>query len=82
MEQSKELTNVIAGWFQAAARGDATYADRYVSKSPRTLLVGTDPEEWIRGKEAGKFLSQEAQAMGGQIKVSVDEVAAYKEGSV
>ena len=46
------------------------------------LLVGTDPKEWIRGKAAAKFLMDEAKAMGGQIKVNVGEVEAYKEGTV
>lgn len=52
MEKSKLLANIIAGWFTAAAKGDATYADKYLSKRPSMLLVGTDPKEWIRGKAA------------------------------
>jgi len=46
------------------------------------LLVGTDPEEWIRGKAAAKFLMNEARASGGKVKVSVGKVEAYMEGSV
>ncbi|MBM3947792.1 MAG: nuclear transport factor 2 family protein [SAR202 cluster bacterium] len=62
--------------------GDATYADKHLSKRSTMLLVGTDPEEWIRGKAAAKFLMNEARASGGKVKVSVGKVEAYMEGSV
>ena len=82
MEKSTELANLIAGWFTAAAKGDASYANKHLSKRATMLLVGTDPKEWIRGKAAAKFLMDEATAVGGKIKVSVGKVEAYKEGSV
>ena len=82
MKKSKELANIIGGWFTAAAKGDASYADKHLSKRPTMLLVGTDPKEWIRGKAASKFLMDEAKAMGGKIKVKADEVEAYIEGTV
>ena len=82
MQKSKELADIIAGWFKAAARGDASYADKHLSKRSTMLLVGTDPKEWIRGKAAAQFLMDEAKASGGKVKVSVGNVEAYKEGTV
>lgn len=82
MEKSKEIADIIAGWFKAAEKGDGAYALTHVSRAPSTLLVGTDPKEWFRGKTAAQFLSNEAKSMGGQIKVKVGKVEAYKEGSV
>lgn len=82
MEKSRALASIIAGWFTAAAKGDAAYADKHLSKRSAMLLVGTDPKEWVRGKAAAKFLTNEAKAMGGQIKVRVGKVEAYQEGTV
>lgn len=82
MQKSEPLADIIAGWFKAASRGDAAYADEHLSKRSTMLLVGTDPKEWIRGKDAARFLMNEARAMGGNIKVSVGKVEAYREGSV
>jgi ketosteroid isomerase-like protein len=82
MKASKEIAGIIAGWFKAAEKGDGAYALTNVSHSPSTLLVGTDPKEWYRGRAAGQFLSNEAMSMGGKIKVKVGKVEAYEEGTV
>ena len=82
LEKSKEIANIIAGWFNAAVQGDGTYAGKHLSQRPTMLLVGTDPKEWLRGKAATEFLSNEARESGGRVKVNVGQVEAYKEGSV
>jgi hypothetical protein len=82
MEKSKQVANLIEGWFDAVAKGDAAYPNKHLSKRPGMLLVGTDPKEWIRGGAAAKFLTEEAKALGGQVKVKVGKVEGYKEGSV
>ncbi len=48
MEPSQELRDVVTGWFKAVAAGDASWADRHVSRRGDVLLVGTDPN----GKKA------------------------------
>jgi hypothetical protein len=45
-------------------------------------LVGTDPEEWLAGEQVATFLKQEAAALGGRITISVNDVEAYREGTV
>lgn len=82
MEKSKELANIISGWFNAAVQGDGKYAGKHLSQRNTMLLVGTDPDEWLRGKAATAFLSNEATESGGHVKVNIGEVEAYKEGTV
>ncbi len=82
MEKSKAVANIIAGWFQAAAKGESSYPGKHMSKRAAALLVGTDPKEWFRGKKAVEFLTAEAEAMGGHLKVSVGKVEGWKEGTV
>jgi hypothetical protein len=81
MEQSPELQEIIAGWFESAARGDGSWVDRHVSRDPAALLVGTDPNEWLQGERVGEFLKGEAEAMGGTVKISPGEPVAFSEGN-
>jgi hypothetical protein len=82
MEPSQELRDLIAGWFQAVERGDASWADRYVSRQSGARIVGTDPNEWMDGEQGAAFLSEEARALGGQVKVEMSDLEAFREGSV
>jgi ketosteroid isomerase-like protein len=82
MDPSRELKEIIAGWFKAIEKGDASWVDRYMSTDPAVRLIGTDPGEWIAGKEAAEFLKNEAKAMAGAVKVMVGDLEAYQEGTV
>ena len=82
MELSPELQEVIVDWFKAAAAGDASWRDRHVSRHPNLRIVGTDPEEWLEGERAYRFLKDEAESIGGKVQVQVPEVEAFSEGSV
>ena len=82
MQPSTELREVIAGWFKAAESGDAAWRDRHVSSNSNLRIVGTDPDEWLKGEPAYAFLKNEAATVGGRVKVKVLEVEAYEEGSV
>lgn len=82
MEASAELREIIAGWFAAAVRGDASWRDRHVSRNANLRIVGTDPSEWLLGEPAYRFLKEEAETVGGKFEVSVSEVEAFSEGSV
>ena len=64
MEQSPELEQIIAGWFESVSRGDASWADRHISRDPTVRLVGTGPEEWLQGERVAEFLKEEVEAMG------------------
>jgi hypothetical protein len=82
MERAPELEEIIAGWFEAAAAVDGSWADRHVSRDPDALLVGTDPNEWFQGARVGEFLKGEAEAMSGSVEISPGEPVAYREGDV
>ena len=82
MQPSAELRDVITGWFKAAESGDAAWRDRHVSNHPSLRIVGTDPDEWLKGEPAYAFLKNEAATVGGRVKVKILEVEAYEEGSV
>ena len=82
MQPSAELRDVITGWFKAAESGDAAWRDRHVSSHPSLRIVGTDPDEWLKGEPAYAFLKNEAVTVGGRVRVKVLEVEAYEEGSV
>ncbi len=82
MEASAELREIIAGWFAAAVRGDAGWRDRHVSRNPYLRIVGTDPEEWLQGEPAYRFLKNEAETVGGKFAIRVGDVEAFSEGSV
>jgi ketosteroid isomerase-like protein len=82
MQFSNELRDIIAGWFKAAESGDAAWRDHHVSRHPDLRIVGTDPEEWLKGAPAYAFLKNEAETVGGRVKVSIREIEAYEEGSV
>ena len=82
MEPSSELRRIIEGWFEAASKGDVKWRDQHVSRNSRIRIVGTEPSEWLVGQQAYEFLKNEAEAVGGKIKISVDEAEAYAEGNV
>jgi hypothetical protein len=82
MERAPELEAIIAGWFEAASKGDGSWVDRHVSREPDALLVGTDPNEWIQGERVGEFLKGEAEAMAGTVDISPGEPVAFREGDV
>ncbi|MGQ0798309.1 MAG: nuclear transport factor 2 family protein [Methanobacteriota archaeon] len=82
MEPSAELREIIVGWFTAAAAGDVSWRDRHVSHAPELRIVGTDPNEWLKGEPAYAFLKTEAETIGGRIKLRVLEAEAYVEGNV
>ncbi len=82
MEPSAELREIIVNWFKGAEAGDASWRDRHVSKHANLRIVGTDPEEWLDGDRAYRFLKDEAENIGGKVRVQVPEVEAFVEGSV
>ncbi|MBI5289825.1 MAG: nuclear transport factor 2 family protein [Chloroflexi bacterium] len=82
MEASPELAEIIVNWFKAAETGDASWRDRHVSRHAKLRIVGTDPEEWLQGEPAYRFLKDEAENVGGKVQVQVAEVEAYRDGDV
>ena len=82
MEPCADLQEIIVNWFHAAAAGDASWRDRHVSRHPNLRIVGTDPDEWLEGELAYRFLKDEAESIEGKVQVQVPDVEAFSEGSV
>ena len=82
MEKSREIQEIIASWFKAAAAGDVTWRDRHVSSLPDLRIIGTDPDEWLKGEPAFAFLRNEAATIGGKATVVLREVEGFSEGNV
>ena len=74
MERSDELEQLVAAWFEAASRGDASLVDAHVSPSDGTRLIGSDPSELFQGGSAvAAFLRDEAETAGGNVAFSLND---------
>jgi ketosteroid isomerase-like protein len=83
MERSPEIEKLVADWFAAASRADATVVDRYVTADPAVLVVGSDPHEWIKGGDlVAEFLRGELDSTGGAVTYTPSETEGYSEGDV
>ena len=82
MHESTELCNIITGWFKAVETGDITWCDRHISASPDLRVVGTDPEEWLKGALAEAFMRREAVHVVGKLTARVRDIEAYVEGDI
>src|SRR5215471_2556349 len=81
MEKSEEIRRVIERWTRAIADGDAECLER-LSTHEGTLIVGTDPSEWWRGRETRAVWSRQIEELRGVFSVRADEIDAWEEGSV
>lgn len=83
MQRSRQLEDFVSRWFDAASRGDASLADAHVSSEPGTCLIGSDPDEWMRGGEAvARFLHDEVTNAGGHVRFTTEGTMAFEEGTV
>ena len=83
MHRSPEIEALVARWFDAATRGDASRVDALVSPDPGTCLIGSEPEEWLRGGPAvADLLKGEVAGAGGKASFSPEDTEAYEAGTV
>jgi adenylate cyclase len=84
MEHSDELKDLTLRFYEAAASGDLSFLERYVSRQEGAVFVGTDPNEWWEGFEALRdALRAQSEAMGGGgLRIVAGQLQAYREGSV
>ena len=82
MERSPELEALVAAWFEAASRGDASLVDRHVSGHEGNRLIGSDPNEWLGGPAVAEFLKGEAERSAGNATFSPADVEAFEEDAV
>jgi len=82
VERSPELEALVAAWFEGASRGDPSVVDHHVSRDPMCRLIGSDPDEWLRGGAVAEFLRGEAERSGGNAMFTPSETEAFAEGTV
>lgn len=83
MIESDDLKQLVAAWFGAVSRGDASLIDRHVPLDSRVRLVGSDPGEWIAGGAAvAEFLRGEVEGSGGNATFSPADIEAFEEDGV
>lgn len=82
MEPSIDIQDLIRGWFAAAAAGDAAWRDRHLSRHPNLKLVGMEPDDWLEGYAAYRYLKEEAVRLGGDVAIELEEVTGFEEGTV
>ena len=82
MEPSEEIRRIIDRWTRAIAEGDAESALGRLSDHSGTLVVGTDPAEWWRGRDIRAVWGRQIEELTGAFSVRADEIEAWEEGSV
>jgi ketosteroid isomerase-like protein len=83
MVRSAEIEALVHAWFAAASAGDPTLVETRVSRTPETLLVGSDPDEVIRGgDEVIAFLRGEVDGAAGTVDFQAADVVAYQNGDL
>ena len=83
VERCAEIEQLVAAWFEAGTRGDASLVAEHVSPSAVTCLIGSDPAELFRGGAAvAEFLRGEVQAAGGRATFTPAGMEAFSDGTV
>jgi class 3 adenylate cyclase len=83
MEHSKELRDLILGFYHDVAQGDTSARDRVQSTSALATGIGTDRDEWRTGGAAILvIIHKHEEELGGPIKWTAGRREAFVEGSV
>jgi ketosteroid isomerase-like protein len=83
MEASPQIEQLVADWFAAATRGDASLVNAHVSSSEATRLIGSDPDEVFAGGAAvADFLTGEVESAAGHASFEAQDIEAFSEGAV
>lgn len=82
MITSPEIAALILEWYRRIASGDAVRAAQDVLSAEQGFLaIGTDPGEWIEGREA-MIRAYNEMARAGPPEIAVSRIEAYSEGAV
>lgn len=81
VEPSEEIRRVIQRWLAAISDADADSALGRLSDEPGTVMIGTDPEEWWRGREIRAIWARQLEEHGG-FAITLEGIDAWEEGTV
>ena len=83
MEQSEEIKQVIRRMHASDSAGDVDAGMKFFSHQPGLIFIGTDPGNWWVGYDTiNRRASENNQETGGGIRVEINELNAYTEGSI
>lgn len=82
MDPSRELRELMLGFYEALAGGDPSFIDRHFSVADGARGLGTDPDEWWQGSRVADAWKEQLKAMGGSMPLVAGDPEAYSEGTV
>jgi uncharacterized protein (TIGR02246 family) len=83
MERSGEIEQLVADWFSAATKGDASLVSEHISPGADARVIGSAPDEVFQGGAAVvEFLTGEVKGAGGRVTFEPKDIEAFSEGSV
>jgi hypothetical protein len=83
MERSQEIRDLTLRLYEALTAGDVSFMERYISREPSVLSIGSDPNEWWLGYETILRISRaQLQDVGSDMHVVGADPQAYSEGAV
>jgi hypothetical protein len=82
MKRSDDLKAFTLQSYEAFAKGDSAFLERYTAQEDGALAIGSDPGEWWAGYDTIKrVFKAQMQEMGGFVLVDANPQA-YSEGTV
>jgi ketosteroid isomerase-like protein len=82
-ERSRELEQLTRELYAAVSNADATFFEKYLSKSQTCVVIGTAPHEWWDNyQNALEAIRAQANVVGSAMDLVAGEVRGYCEGNV
>lgn len=80
VEPSEEIRRVVERWTVVIAAGDEEAYLGRISDLARALMIGTDPNAWVRGSDTCAIWALHMQETGA-FPVTATEIQAWDQGS-
>ncbi len=82
MEKSEEIKNLILQAADALNKGDARVVQNALSHNELTMLIGSDPTEWVVGYDTIIGILDAQVENLPKSTISLDKIFAFSEGSL
>jgi ketosteroid isomerase-like protein len=83
MKHSPEIEQLMRDVVAALERSDRAYFERFTSRDPGSVSIGSDPDEYVRGHDNILALFTESTPEGPVgIRVRMREIRGYEHGDV
>ena len=80
VERSEEIRRIVERWVAAVSAGDGAEALARISEGPGTVWIGTDPDEWLEGRDIHRLGERQYEESGGFPMTTV-QIDAWEEGT-